>query len=89
MGSPPDIISIDVTLLPRITCQGSVKMQRPDKYTYYRAHVCFISPYGIIEYQIQEKVVPSESTTDIATTLQVNEQPLVHELQKISFNPQR
>ena len=41
---------------------------------------CFL--HGIIDYQVQEKVIPSQDTADLPTALKVNEQFLIHELEE-------
>ena len=85
-------VSIDVTLLPRMTCNDLVKnatMRYEHRDAYNCANRMFLSWCclfdGIIDNQVQEKVISPQDTADLAATLQVNEQFFVHELQIISF----
>ncbi len=54
------------------------------KRTYYSANGMLLSwsclLQGIVDYQVQEKVIPSQNTTNFATTLKVNEKFFVHKL---------
>lgn len=38
---------------------------------------------GIVDYKVEEQIVAAQSTADFTTTLQMNEQFLVHELEEL------
>lgn len=38
---------------------------------------------GIVDHKVEEQIVAAQSTADFTTTLQVNEQLLVHELEGV------
>ena len=83
-------VSIDVTLLPRMTCKGewdSIHIHdagRLAQDTHHGADWVLLGGgrllQRVVKDEVQKQVISTQYTADLAAALEVNEQFLVHEL---------
>lgn len=83
-------VSIEVTLLPRMTCkgeQGSIHMHdvgRLARDTHHGADWVLLGGgrllQRVVKDEVQKQVISTQCAADLAAALEVNEQFLVHEL---------
>ena len=78
---------MDVTLLPRITCENVQLWAKNEAESSGTDHSSNGVSLGrsrlllrIIQHKVQEQIITTQCSADFATALQVHEQPFVHEL---------